>query len=276
MTDKVEDEVVDEEVVEEKVETPEETTYSATETSAMEQGWLPKDQWEESGKDPAEWRSAKEFQERGEFYKTIHQQKREIKQTQAALDGLRRHHEFVFDQAYRKAKAELRKDLREARRADDIDTMEAVEEQIEQLDTEYTQQKTQLQTDVAAAAPQEPAEFGNWKARNGWYENDQKLRNFADAYGMSYAKEHPGVSSTEVLKEVEDVVRQKFPEKFGTRRSAPNAVNSVDRTGGTRKRAAAEYQLDETETAIMNDLVRSGAITKEQYISDLKKIKGEK
>jgi len=275
MNDKVEKEVEEEEVVEKEVEEVVEPTYSPTETAAMEQGWLPKDQWEESGRDPNEWRSAKEFQERGEFFKTIHQQKREIKQTQAALDGLRRHHEFVFDQAYRKAKAELRKDLREARRADDIDTMEQVEEQLETLDQEYQTQKQQLTNDVAPPVTS-PPEFENWRARNSWYDADESLREEADAIGIVYTGKHKGVPPSEVLDHVEKEIKKRHREKFATRRAAPNAVNSVDRTGGTRKRSSPEYQLDETETAIMNDLVRSGAITKEQYISDLKKIKGEK
>ena len=83
MTEEVKEEKVVEEPVEEIVdETPE---YSSAEQAAMEQGWLPKEDWEEAGRDPDEWRSAREFNDRGEFFKTIHQQKREMKAQASAL-----------------------------------------------------------------------------------------------------------------------------------------------------------------------------------------------
>jgi len=256
------------ETVEEVVE------LSPVEEEAMEQGWLPKDQWEAAGRDPNDWRSAKEFKERGEFFRTIHQQKREIKQTQAALDSLRKHHQFVFDQAYRKAKAELRKERREALRSEDLDQVDEIEQQMEQLDSQYMQQKAELEK-APEVTGQPPVEFELWKQRNGWYDNDEDLRDFADLKGMQYARKHPGVPPAEVLQHVEKVVKQKFPEKFGVKRAAPNAVASVDITSN-RKKAEPSYELDETETKIMNDLVRAGVMTKEQYIADLKKVKGEK
>lgn len=269
MTDTVEKK---EEVVEKKEEIVEEVPRSDIELEAMDQGWLPKEEWEESGRDPSEWRSAKEFKERGEFFKTIHQLKRENRQNTAALDSMKKHHQFVFDQAYRRAKAELRKERREALRADDVDTAEAVDEQIEKLDEEYQTQKAELvkiPVDV-----QTPPEFDAWRARNGWYDGDEDLRDFADAIGMVYTRKNPGIPPERVLKHVETEVKKKFPEKFGVRKAAPNAVASVDRTKTGRK-SAETYELDETETHIMNDLVRAGVMTKAEYIADLKKIKGE-
>ena len=261
-----------EEVVEKKEEVLE-PEYSEVEVDAMDQGWLPKDKWEESGRDPAEWRSAKEFKERGEFFSTIHQLKRENKTLVQGLDSMKRHHQFVFDQAYRKAQADLKKERRLALKDEDIDRVEEIETEMERLNTEYTTQKQEIQkVEVQPTAAPELAAF---VGRNPWYETDSELRDEADAIGLVYANRNPGSAPTVILKHVEDTIKKRHSDKFGARRAAPNAVASVDRTRSSRKSAEA-YDLDETETKIMNDLVRAGVMTKEAYIADLKKIKGEK
>src|SRR3990167_8325856 len=267
MTEEVKEEkVVIEESVKEVVdETPE---YSAAEQAAMEQGWLPKEDWEEAGRDPDEWRSAREFNDRGEFFKTIHQQKREMKARAAAIDSLKKHHQFVFDQAYRKAKAELKKERREAFQNEDLDKVETIEEQMEQLDNEHVQKKQELVQPV----PTSPAEFELWRDRNAWYDRDEELRDYADFAGLTYARKNPGVPSVEVLEHVNKEVKKKFPEKFGLKKSAPNAVSAVDRTRSGRKSEPA-YELNELETKIMKDLVSQGVMTKEQYIKELKQYK---
>ena len=260
-------------VVEEVVE----PQFTPVETDAMEQGWLPKEQWEESGKDPAEWRTAKEFKERGEFFKTIHQTKRELKQTQTSLDALRKHHNFVFDQAYRKAKVELRKERRDAIKSEDFERLDEIETEIDKLDDEYSTQKTQMQTEVAQAQNTgTPPEFEVWQSRNSWYTEDQDLHDYADAQGLIYTRRNPGANPLDVLRHVEADVKKKFPEKFGGRKAAPNAVAAPNRAGTGRKATAADYQLSETEQAIMNDLIKGGVMTKDEYIADLKKVKGEK
>ena len=259
--------------VESKTEVVKEVQFSEVEVEAMDQGWLPKDKWEESGRNPDEWRSAKEFKERGEFFSTIHQLKRENKNLAAGVDAMKRHHQFVFDQAYRKAQADLRKDRRMALKDEDIDRVEEIESELERLNTEYTTQKQEIQkVEVQPSAAPELAAF---VSRNTWYETDSELRDEADAVGLIFANKNPGSAPTVILKHVEDIIKKRHPDKFGTRRAAPNAVASVDRTRSSRK-SEDVYELDEMETKIMNDLVRSGVMKKEEYIADLKKIKGEK
>ena len=274
MTDKVEDKKVDEKVedkkIEEKVEEPQ---YTEVEVEAMDQGWLPKDQWEESGRDPAEWRDAREFKARGELFKTIHQTKRELKQTQAALTALQKHHTYVFDQAHRKALAELRKERREALRAEDVDKVEQIETQIEETETEFQTAKTQMQQEqVSVQTAGTHPEFEAWVDRNQWYSNDEELRDRADAIGIVYTKKHPGVVPQEVLKYVEKEVRKQFPEKFGGKKTAPNAVVSVDRTTSSRKKSEPAVELNEFQDKIARDLERNGTMTRTQYIAELKKL----
>ena len=258
----------------ETVEVVDEVTPDPIEVEAMEQGWLPKDQWVEAGKNPDEHRSAKEFKERGELFKTIHQNKRELQKTQQALTALQRHHQFVFEKAHTQALADLKREKRQAMKDEDLSRVAELDDAIEERQEQFAQERKELVP--AITQPQVPPEFAEWVGRNDWYEKDDDLREFADATGIVYAGKNPGGPPSTVLKHVEDKVRKQFPEKFGVRRSAPNAVASVDKTN--RKVAAKDtFELTEEETATMNEFIRMGApLTKEQYISDLKKIKGVK
>ena len=270
MSEEVKAEVVQEEV---KEEVSTEPTYNSTELEAMEQGWVPKEAWESAGKDPSEWRPAKEFKERGELFKTIHQTKRDLKQTQAALTALQSHHVKVFEKAQKSALDALKQEKRAALRQEDLQRVEVIEDEIEELTEQQAAEREELKRTQALAAAQAAGphpEFQAWVDRNPWYQSDQELQDYAEAEGIVYFKRNPTKTPAEVLKHVETKIKDKFPEKFGTRRSAPNAVAAVDRTNSTRK--VDSYKMTEEETKVMNELVKAKVMTKEQYIAELKKV----
>ena len=260
IVDKVE-ETVEEEVVE--VVEP-----SPTETTAREQGWVSKEEWVASGRGEDEWRPAKEFVERGEIFKSLHSVKRELKQERAAREALQKHHQFVFEKAHAQALQDLKLQKRQAIRAEDFESLEVIEDEIDKLQETHVKERAQMQAQVSQ--PANIPEFDSWVERNGWYAQDQDLRDFADATGIVFANRNPNTPPATVLKHVETEVRKKFPEKFGVKRAAPNAVASVDRTGAKPRKES--YELNETERTIMNDLVKMGVMTEAQYIADLKKV----
>jgi len=228
----------------------------------------------ESGREADEWRPAKEFVGRGELYKTIHSTRRDLKQTQAALTALQKHHQYVFEKAHKQALAELKQQKRTAIRENDLERLEELDSQIEEVQEKHQEEKVALTTQQAevATAGVHP-EFAGWQERNPWYTVDSDLREYADAVGLIYFNKNPGVTPQQVLAYVEQGVRKKFPEKFGTRKAAPNAVAGVNKSLGNKKGPSDRFELDPMEREIMNTLVKSGAITEEQYIADLKKVK---
>ena len=264
------------EVTEEKKEVVVEEVYepSPLEQTALDQGWVPKEEWVQAGKDPEDWRPAKEFVDRGELYKTIHSTRRDLKQTQAALTALQKHHQFVFEKAHQQALAELKAQKRAAIREENHELAEEIDEKIDATKESFQEEKAALvQAQRAEQGP--PPEFTAWQQRNSWYVNDTELKDYADVAGLVYFNKNPGISPQAVLEFVEKDVRRKFPDKFGGKKAAPNAVHGVDKSMSGRKKVSAdpELELDEMEVEIMNTLVRTGAITKEQYLADLKKVK---
>jgi hypothetical protein len=103
------------------------------------------------------------------------------------------------------------------------------------------------------------------------------MRVFAEEEGRKL-HQAGGLTPQQILKKVEEAVRKEFPHKFNNpNREAPGAVEAASRRTGTKK---DDFQLNEQETRIMNNLIsqkdKNGKpfMTKEQYIADLKKIKG--
>ena len=100
------------------------------------------------------------------------------------------------------------------------------------------------------------------------------MRAFADEFGNKLAQQ--GVSPSDVLKQVEQAVRKEFPNKFvnPNKEHAPN----VEQPKGGNKPTGKDSDsfMNEQERKVMNDLVRSGLLTKEKYIADLKAVKGLK
>ena len=262
---------------EEVVEIVEETVEpTQAEVEASTQGWVPKEEWVESGRDAEDWRPAKEFLDRGELFKTIHSTKRDLKQTQAALTALQKHQQFMFEKGYQRAINDLKKEKRVAIKNEDFERLEEIEEQIEEVTEQHVEAKQEMaQAQIAVAANAgPPPEFVAWQQRNSWYSQDQELREFADVAGMLHYNKNPGISPQDVLLYVESSVRKKFPEKFGQKKAAPNAVAGVNRSGANGKKSPKEtFELDAMEREIMTTLVKSGVMTEEQYIADLKKAK---
>lgn len=263
---------------EKKEEIVEEVELSPIEQEASEFGWVPKDEWEKSGRDPNEWRSAREFTERGKLFKSMYELKRGYASLDAKHKALQQHHTHVFEKAHKQALDDLKREKRMAVRNDDLETAEAIEEEIEQLKETHEKEKQIVQAEQikasTAAAPN--PEFQAWMDRNTWYLNDADLRDEADATALIYVNRNPQAQPGIILKHVETTLRKRYPDKFGVRRAAPNAVASVDRTSNRSNKAGDTLELDDVETKIMKSLVESGEMTEKEYKAELRRAKGIK
>ena len=242
------------------------------EVQATEQGWVPKELWVGQGNDPDDWRTAKEFVERGELYKSLHNTKRDLKQTQVTLTALQKHHQFVFEKAHKQAVEELKREKRAAIRAEDFEKVEAVEDEIEKVQEQHVQEREALVKEQQVVQTNPHPEFQAWVGRNLWYTRDEELREFADAVGVVYMNKNPTAAPQDILRQVESETKKHYAAKFGNvKKSAPNAVVSVNRTGNPGRKTEPDFELTETEQDIMKELVSQGVLTKEKYIEDLKK-----
>jgi hypothetical protein len=241
-----------------------EPKLSAAEEKAMEQGWVPQDQWEG---DPEQWRPAKEFLDRGELFKKIEDQNRTIKEFKKALEDLKGHHAKTRDTEYKRALETLKAQKVQAIEDGDAQSVVKIDDQIDLVKEEQRKLATQAQEPVAEELN---PEFVNWVDRNKWYERDENMKIFADALGQKLAA--AGRSPSAVLAEVERQVREEFPHKFkNPNRDKPGSVEGSTNKGG---KGGDNFQLTDEERRVMQRFVRTGAMTEKDYIAELKRIKG--
>lgn len=257
--------VVEEVVVPEVVESEPQVAGDPYEDEARAQGWRPKEEWDG---DERQWRPAKEFVERGELFNKIGDLKNENKQIKQALQALTEHHQKVKESEFQHALTYLKEQKKKALEDGDADRLLQVDDAIEEVRLKAREEKQEVK---AQAASGPTPTFVSWVQANAWYVSDQEMRTFADDVGVGYHNRNPDKSETEVYEYVQKRVKQAFPDKFRGQGTKTPQVEGASR--GVRPPPKDSFQLTEDEERVMKTFVRSGVMTKEQYISDLKRVK---
>jgi hypothetical protein len=239
------------------------------EEQARQQGWVPKDEWDG---DPEDWTDAKEFVRRGELFSKISSQSGEIKEMKKAMAALVEHHNKVKETEFKRALEYLKQQKKAALEEGDADKLLQVDDAIDALKAEQSQTK---QNEEKPAEKQVSPVFVNWVKANNWYLTDNNMRTFADEVGVGYFSRNQGsVSEQEVYEYVLGRVKKQFPEKFKRQGSGVPEVESGNGSSrGATKRDS--FKLSEEEERVMKTFVRQGIMSKEQYIEDLRKVRGE-
>lgn len=236
------------------------------ELKALEMGWRPKDEFHG---DDEEFIDAKEFVRRKPLFDRIEYQSKELKNVKKALEEFKEHYSKVRETEYQRALDQLKAARKEALTSGDGDRFEAIDDQIKHVEEAAAEVKAVANAQPASAG--DPPEFAAWKSQNRWYQKDADMTEFADSLGTGLARK--GLPPEEVLRKVEASVRKQFPEKFTNKNkeTAPDVESSKGRGSSSGGEA---FTLNEQERKVMNDLVRQKVMTKEEYIRDLKKVKG--
>lgn len=242
---------------EEKQETVE---YTELEQQAMQHGWKPKDQFEEvEGK---EWRTAKEFMDRKSLFDKIEAEKNERKRLERDVIRLAEHNAKIEKIAYEKALRELKQERAKALEDGDIKRAEELRDEMDEV-------KQKAANVIVPQVNTVPDEFIRWQAENSWYQKDEVMTLYADGLGNRLRDQ--GVHPSDILREVEKNVRNKFPEKF--RNPSKDTAPVVGQSG---KKAAArdDFKLSAEDERLISNMIKAGApITREKYIEQLKEIK---
>lgn len=239
---------------------------SKWDTAARQGGWVPLEEWQG---DPEDWTDAKEFVKRGELFHKISNQSGEIKELKKAINGLMEHHQKVKETEFTRALDYLKQQKKTALEEGDADKLLAVDDAIDQLKEE--QQEAKKEAKVEQKAGPTPV-FVSWAAQNPWYVKDPELREFADEIGVLLYKKAGGqVAEEDLYRQVKQRVMKAFPDKF---KGQGTKTPGVEGATSSQPSKASNFKLTEDEEKVMKTFVRSGVMTKEQYIADLKQVKG--
>jgi len=242
-----------------------EVVVQTVETTAREQGWKP---LEEFDGDKSKWVSAETFVAKGELISKIESLGKKLKDADKAIKMLTEHHQKVKESEFQRAVQYLKTQKKQAYEAGDVDKIIEIDEKIAEV-------KETQKAQVANEAKVEPAvhpSFQKWQDENKWYTTDPEMRADADAFGNAYAANNPDKTPEEVLDYVSKKVKRLYKDKFeNPNRSKASAVEG----GGNRQETSNEsFALSEDEKRVMNTFIRTGIMTKEDYIKELKKVKG--
>jgi hypothetical protein len=255
--------MTEQQVTEETVEqTPE---LTPVQQEALSSGWVPK---EEFNGEQEKWVDAAEFLRRGELFKKIEAQGRELKDVRRALVEMKKLHSSVQEVEYKRALETLKAQKKTALEEGDADAVIAADERID-LVKEQQRQLATVQEDIPQAGEAHP-EFVEWTQRNQWYTSSTPMKAFADALGQELASQ--GLTPPQVLKRVEEEVRKEFPNKFQNPRQ--NRASPVENGNSRSSSSSSSFQLSPDERRVMQTFVRTGAMTEAEYIKELKKVKG--
>jgi hypothetical protein len=255
-----------------------------TEKIAYAQGWRPKDDFIKSGGDAGTWKEAGWWLDRGELLGQQSQLRKEVKQIKDAFVRMTEYNRQAYTKGQQDALAALKSQKREAMKAGDLETVADLDDRIDHQ-TQIVQ--TVLQEVKQPVLPQSAAEqqiehsamYQNWLRDNVWYTSDMKLHQYANAIMATYVKSNPNTTPEAALSWLTEEVKKDFAHKFAgttkvvqptvggrgnqTQRGSGDSAGSID-----SKFANIVGQMDADTRRAVIDLVRSGVISKKEYVAD--------
>jgi len=243
-----------------------EIEHTPTELKAIESGWVPKEDFQG---DEHKWVEAGEFLRRGELFKKIEDQGKQLKDVRSALNEMKKLNSQIQEVEYKRALDTLKAQKKAALEDGDADAVIAADDRIDMVKEQ--QKEMQRQSPVAQSDEgSEHPEFVAWTEQNNWYKSSTPMKAFADALGQELAR--AGNSPSEVLKKVAAEVRKEFPNKF--RNPNQDKAGAVEGGSGRGVSTSGKFSLSDEERSIMNKFVRQGVMSEKEYVEQLKKVRG--
>lgn len=244
-------------------QTPE-PQVNEVELQAQELGWKPEEDFKADPKNEGKkWRPAEEFMDRKSLFDKIDSYHRKVKDLEKGIGALSEHNKKIEKTAYERALRELKQEKRAALEEGDLVKADELNERIDEIKQEVKN------VPAPVAEPRNPA-FDVWVTKNQWYNENKKMRAFADGYAQQLVAD--GITNpAEIFAEVEKEVKDTFPVTFrNPRKDTAPSLDTSDRKVSTKK--SAVDQLTPEERNIMKTMLRAGAgISEEEYANQVLK-----
>lgn len=220
------------------------------ETRARAMGWVDKDEFRG---DPARWRPADEFVQRGEnemplLRENLRRTTDQLTELQTRLSrqeqefkGTVQRIERMSDTALKRQREQLEESyaaaMRNAAASGDLERYQQLETGKAVAISNFDQQASEAreQPKPPPSAPQGPTpeyttKVESWAQRNAWYKTDPELHNVANGYSAFLTQMNPNITLDDNLAQTESYMKKRFADKFGAAPSGPAAVEG----GGSR------------------------------------------
>lgn len=198
------------------------------ESEARDIGWIPEAEFKGTRK-PEKFKTAQEFVEGVPPYVRKLLDKAEAKSNErlSKIEAVNAKTVAAIERQHAQEMTDLRAERREAIKAADPDKVEAIDKKIDALKEDAPAPKL---TGAALEAHRIKVQT-DWEAKNLWFHENDDMFDFAFAFSNRLATKTPDISIEDNLKQVDEAVRKKFPEKFGGKPASANGHALVDGGG---------------------------------------------
>ena len=262
-----------EDIVKESVDLP-----SPAEAEARLFGWKPLDEFHG---DPARWRDAEAFLEKGrqingflrkdfdKLRQELHIRDAQIADLQRSITQFAEYHKETETRALERARKELNTARKEALRAQDGERVVEIEERLESLDAAAAQIQVAPPVVVSKPTGLDPV-FKKWVDDNPWYTENRVLRALTHDYAEELKQTNPQLVGLEFLDQVKKRVQTDHPSFFqNAARTRPVAVGTGSIESDPRPNRKRTYADLPVEARIACDqFVKKGFVTRESYVKD--------
>ena len=219
-----------------------------------------------------------------DIQKSMGQHNKDLKDQLQALGGsvsaLKKHNENVFHAEVKKLTGEveaLKKERRAAIELADVAKVDELDKQIDDIQKDIDTPKLVNSPEERVA---ENPVYDEWVKDNDWYLEDDAMANFADNVAQQYA----GAPLERVYAIVRTKVQEVFPDKFEAAKVHDNKQQEIVKPPVGPKSPVESSSVKGSETSfskadltsdqiqIMNQFVRGGIMTEEQYVNDIAKM----
>lgn len=212
--------------------------YTEVEQTAMKDGWIPPDRFDEAdtGKN---FISAEKFVENGSFFKKINSQKERIEQLEGSFKQLNSHYEKVAESEHLKAEAQYKEEIASLK----AEKIKAINEGEGELVVAIEEKIEQIEKPVLDKPEADPV-FDNWAKDNSWYQDNQFLAIEADIIAEKYLAK--GLRGKELLDTMTDHIKISQKEHFneGGKDDENNDDNDDNLDSNGRRTRSASVEGD--------------------------------
>jgi hypothetical protein len=208
--------------------------------------------------------------------------KNQLHNLQGSVDALKEHNERVYKAELNRMEGEIARLKKERKAA--IETADV--DKVDELDQAITGLEKNLNEPKPASRPATNPIYDEWVKDNAWYLTNNEMATYADTVAQQYA----GAPLERLYPLVRQKVAEVFPEQFqqtpsaqpGTLANPGKAGKQVKPVGpaspvergkkGGQQTSFTKADLTPDQLSIMNQFVKSGIMTEDQYIKDIAKL----
>ena len=246
--------------------------------AARGQGWVPQKEWDG---DPTQWRDAQVFLERGEYFKTMGTQRKQIDKLNAMVEKMANIQAATREDERQKVLKELSEQKVSAMEEGEFDRVATIDNEMSKIRSEPSISAAVPNVDNQVEEKYTQEKIAEYIDSNQWYRTNTDMRQYADSIAVGFRSGNPQATIDDVLEYTDNEVKIRYPEQFGKQVPSASPVASTRRTtkpspNGAQKRKTLDdlpAGSREMYAQIGQSFVDAGAVDSiDEYIEELDRI----